>query len=410
MDEASRAVFAGVGLVSGAVWTDLDGDGLPELVLATEWGPLRVFRNRGGRFEAWDAPLVWAGSGPGRGRRPGRLGALTGWWNGVNAGDFDGDGRLDLVAANWGLNCRQREFLADGWRVFHGDVDGNGTWDVLEAFLDPGSGKLVPWRDFPALKAALRPVGTRFASYAAFAQAGVADLLAEAAEPPSELRVDHLESTLFLNRGDHFEAHPLPWAAQLAPAFAVCVGDYDGDGHEDVFLGQNFFGTDLETGRLDAGRGLWLRGDGTGRLVAVPGQESGVIVYGEQRGAALADYDADGRVDLAVTQNAARTRLFRNVRGRPGLRLRLAGPGGNGSGIGAVVRLGNGETWGPAREIHAGSGYWSQDSAVQILAPPRSPAARIQVRWPGGRVTTASIPAGARTLGIGADGTVEVLP
>src|SRR5205814_4993449 len=84
-----------------------------------------------------------------------------------------------------------------------------------------------------------------------------------------------LASIAFLNRGDHFEAVPLPVEAQLAPAFAVVVGDFDGDGAEDVFLSQNFFTTEPQTSRCDAGRGLLLKGDGKGRLRAIPGQQSG---------------------------------------------------------------------------------------------------------------------------------------
>ena len=109
------------------------------------------------------------------------------------------------------------------------------------------------------------------------------------------LEANWLESAVFLNRGDHFEARALPLEAQFAPAFGVCVGDYDGDGREDIFLSQNFFAVRPEDARYDAGRGLWLQGDGKGGFRAVPGQESGVKVYGEQRGAALGDYDADGR-------------------------------------------------------------------------------------------------------------------
>jgi len=185
------------------------------------------------------------------------------------------------------------------------------------------------------------------------------------------------------------------------------VGDYDGDGNEDLFLSQNFFGTDLETGRYDAGRGLWLRGDGKGGMAPVAGQESGVKVYGEQRGAALCDYDEDGRVDLVVSQNGAETKLYRNVRGKAGLRVRLVGRGNNGNGIGAVVRLGAAGKWGPAREVHGGSGYWSQDSAVPVMSAGTGAATEIQVRWPGGIVTTHAIPAGAREIRVSADGQLE---
>src|SRR4030095_10280883 len=112
-------------------------------------------------------------------------------------------------------------------------------------------------------------------------------------------------------------------------AFAVCAADCDGDGNEDVFLSQNLFCAEPETSRYDAGRGQVLKGDGRGGFRAMPGQASGITVYGEQRGAAAADYDHDGRVDLVVTQNGAETRLFRNALGEPGLGVRLEGAGGN---------------------------------------------------------------------------------
>src|SRR5207244_3272147 len=121
------------------------------------------------------------------------------------------------------------------------------------------------------------------------------------------------------------------------------------------------------------GRGLWVRGDGRGDFTAVSAQESGLRIYGEQRGSALSDYDGDGRVDLAVSQNGAESKLFHNQRGKPAWRVRLKGPSGNRTGIGAVVRLSFGGKMGPAREIHAGSGYWSQDSAVQVLATAEKP-------------------------------------
>src|SRR4030095_14623660 len=94
----------------------------------------------------------------------------------------------------------------------------------------------------------------------------------------------------------------------------------------------------------------------------------------EQHGAALSDFDGDGRVDLVVTQNGSATTLFHNETPKSGLRVRLQGPPGNPLGIGAVLRLAFGGKLGPAREVHGGSGYWSQDSVVQVLAPPKQPA------------------------------------
>jgi len=131
-------------------------------------------------------------------------------------------------------------------------------------------------------------------------------------------------------------------------------------------------------------------------------------VYGEQRGAALCDYDGDGRVDLVVTQNGAETKLYHNVGARPGLRVKLNGPSGNPAGIGAQLRLIFGQRAGPLRELHAGSGYWSQDSAIEVLGTPQPPTA-IQIRWPGGRVTTSDIPESAKEISVDHEGKLTVL-
>jgi hypothetical protein len=269
--------------------------------------------------------------------------------------------------------------------------------DLLEACFDPGMGKEVPEREFEAVAEAMPFLRGVFRTHHAYGLAGIADVLGDRAKQAREVSANTLAAMVFLNRTNGWEARPLPLEAQLAPAFAVVVADFDGDGAEDVFLSQNFFATQPQTTRADAGRGLWLRGNGRGVLGAVPGQESGLIIYGEQRGAAAADYDGDGRVDLVVTQNGAATRLFHNVGARPGLRVRLAGPPGNPAGAGAMIRLRFGERWGPAREVHAGSGYWSQDSAMQVMATPAPPTA-MWVRWPGGKTQQVKVAEGAREV------------
>jgi hypothetical protein len=109
-----------------------------------------------------------------------------------------------------------------------------------------------------------------------------------------------------------------------------------------------------------------------------------VAVLGDQRGAAAADYDGDGRVDLAVSQNGASTTLWHNRTGRPGLRVHLDGGPGNPLGIGARVQVATSGRLGPVRELHAGAGYWSMDAATTVLALPPNPESLV-VHWPGGR-------------------------
>ena len=135
-------------------------------------------------------------------------------------------------------------------------------------------------------------------------------------------------------------------------------------------------------------------GDGKGGLEPVPSASSGLLVYGDQRGAAYADYDGDGRLDLAVSQNGAATRLFHNRSAKPGLRVRLRGPSSNPDGVGSQVRVAYGDRMGPAREIQAGSGYWSQNGAVQVFGLDATPT-EIWTRWPGGAETRTKVPAGA---------------
>ncbi|MBI2948854.1 MAG: VCBS repeat-containing protein [Verrucomicrobia bacterium] len=397
LDAESNKTLEKTGLVSGALFSDLDGDGKPELILACEWGPILIFRYETGVLKPWNWPVTLAKNFSTLDSQLSTLTQLTGWWNGITSGDFDGDGALDLLAANWGHNSYFEHYGPRAVRVYYGDYDRDGIVEIIEAGLDDRRGKFVPDRSLDRYARAMPFLTEAFPTYAAWAKTDIDTVLKDCQAETRFKETVCRTSLVLLNRHDHFEAVPLPLEAQLAPAFAACVADADGDGREDVFLSQNFFGRDTETSRDDAGRGLWLRGDGHAQFEAVPAQASGVTVYGEQRGAAVADFDGDGRVDLVVTQNNAATKLYRNRAANPGLRVRLQKRGDGGPVIGAVVRLKFGDRFGPAREVRSGSGYWSQDSPLLVLAQPE-PASHLWVRWPGGRTTLTPVPVSSREI------------
>jgi hypothetical protein len=245
----------------------------------------------------------------------------------------------------------------------------------------------------------------KFSTHKTFGAASVGEILGDLFSKAHELKATTLASMIFLNRGGHFEAVALPPEAQFAPAFGICVADFDGDGKEDIFLAQNFSGSQPNIPPAREGRGALLIGNGMGSFTAMPTQNSGIALSGDQRAAAVADYDGDGRVDLAVSRHGAAAKLFHNTGARPGRRVRLSGAAGNPDGIGSVLRVVAGEQVGPAREIHAGSGHWSHDSATQVLAIPTG--AKLQIRWPGGKVTTTTLPDGNGQITVDETGAVR---
>ncbi|WP_419163290.1 FG-GAP repeat domain-containing protein [Candidatus Palauibacter sp.] len=382
-DPEHSAPFARLGLVTGAVFTDVDLDGDPDLALALEWGSIRLFRNEGGRFTDASEALG--------------LTRLTGRWNGIAAADLNEDGRPDLVATGWGANLE----VPAAYSLFYGDMNRDGVIDIVEARSESGVWRPIRGRDALAVPGGISSLVRE--TYERFATAPLTDVIA-GLDPARRLDANELRHTVWLNRDSGFESAPLPAAAQRAPAFGVAAGDLDGDGHEDLVLAQNFYAGRPGVPRYDAGRGLWLRGNGEGGFDPVPGRLSGISVYGDGRAAALADYDRDGRVDIAFGVNGGATRLYRNVGAAPGLRVTLEGTPSNPWAIGARLRLEYGDgTFGPMREIRSGEGYLSRHESAQTLGLAGDPRT-LHIRWPGGEQMSVSIASGTREIRVPAPG------
>src|SRR4029077_4138355 len=217
----------------------------------------------------------------------------------------DGDGRIDIVASNWGQNSKYEESYdaQRPLRIYYGDFNEMNRLEIVEAHQDGLTHKWVPERDLTASAGAVPYIRGRTPTFQAFGEADLAQIYGDKLTNAAVVEARELRHMLFLNREGKFEAVPLPVEAQFAPAFGVTVADFDGDGNDDVFLAQNFFSTQPETLRNDGGRGLLLLGDGKGNFRPMSGDESGVKIDGEQRSCAVSDYDGDGRVDLVVAQS-----------------------------------------------------------------------------------------------------------
>ncbi len=389
VDDAASAVVSASGMVTAAVFCHLDADQRLDLAVATDWGPVRVFRNG---ITGWMEVTETCG-----------LARWTGQWRSLACGDFDRDGRLDLVAGNVGMNRRvvrgrTRPGIPDQpLRLYYGRIEGGPSWLHLGASFEADRSAYFPWIDRDQLVALSPLVEQRFPRYRDYAAATVEEVIQGMIEAPQFLTVETTESAAFLNRGEQFEFRALPLVAQEAPVLGVTVADLDGDGAEDLFLSQNFHGTPLETAPDDAGLGMWLRGDGRGAWNAVPLAESGITVFGSGRSCAVGDWNRDGRWDLLVGRHGRAPRFFQNERSQIGLRVRLLDSATERAAVGARLRVETAVGWGPLRTLTAGGGSGSQDSRVAILHGVEEPK-RVWVKWPDGSETNTEVPSGAGSI------------
>ena len=393
-EDVTGAVAPGlreVGMVTAALWSDADNDGWPDLWLTLEWGGVKYFHNNQGKaLEDWTEKAGLAAAG-------------TGWWTALAAADFSGDGRLDYVAGNVGLNTPYRAAAAEPALLYAGDFKGDDSTQLVEAYYE--GGQLYPWRTRRTLGAVLPAILKRFPRNDAYARATLGEICGEEKLAAARrFAATELRSGVFLSQADGtYRFEPLPRLAQIAPLQGLVAGDFDGDGHADIYAVQNSYAPVPSVGRFDGGLSQLLRGDGRGGFFPVPPAASGLVVTGDAKALAVLDLDQDGWPDFVVTRNNSTTLAFRNrgVAGRHPMRVTLHAPGGNPTAVGARVTLELADGTRQTGEIYAGSGYYSQSAAECYFGwadgnPPRL----VRVRWPTGETTEQGVPAGATTMGL----------
>ncbi|MEM7351755.1 MAG: VCBS repeat-containing protein, partial [Acidobacteriota bacterium] len=316
-----------IGMVTGALFSDATGDGRPDLLLTLEWGPVCLFANLGGSFADHSQP---AG-----------LAERTGWWNSITGGDFNGDGAIDYAVANLGLNSKYSASPELPTRIYYGDVDGSGEPHLIEASsTDEG---LLPVRGRSCSSLAMPFVKERFPTYHDYASARLTDIYPdESLAGAQAFEAVELASGILLNDGaGRFDWRPLPRLVQASPGYGMVASDYNGDGHTDLYIVQNFFSREPETGLLDGGVSILLFGDGNGDFRVLDPAESGLMVPGDGKGLAGGDLNRDGWPDVVLTQNNGPLAAFGNhgVAGHGSLAVRLQGLAGNPAAVGARVTL-----------------------------------------------------------------------
>ena len=380
-----------VGMVTAALWSDIDGDGWPDLLLALEWGGVKYFHNRqGAGFEDWSEKAGFAAAG-------------TGWWTALASADFNGDGRPDYVAGNVGLNTPYHASPMRPALLYAGDFRGDGSSQLIEAYYE--GDQVYPWRTRRDLGAAIPAILKRYQKNNAYARATVAELVgADKLAAAQRFEATELRSGVFLSQPDgSFRFEALPRIVQIAPLDGIVAGDFDGDGHADIYAVQNSYAPIPSVGRFDGGLSQLLRGDGHGRFAPVPVVESGLVAPGDAKALAVLDIDQDGAPDFLITRNNDATLAFLNrvAAGRHFLRVRLRGPAGNPTAVGALVTAVHADGSTQTCEVAAGSGYYSQSTAACFFGYPESnPLRTIRVRWPTGATADYEVPPGKAALAL----------
>ena len=251
------------GMITDAAWVDLDGDKRLDLVTVGEWMPIQFFKNDGKKLRDVTTST--------------RLPPMRGWWYSLAVGDFDKDGRPDLVAGNLGLNYTYTTSKDSTFGIYANNFTGNQTTDIV--LTQAMNGAEYPSAGMAPLGQQIYSTALKFPTYGSFARASVQELFgATQLQQAIHYQADTFASMYLHNDGGGtFSSLALPSLAQIGPIKAIVVHDVDADGNLDLIVAGNLYDSEANTPRADAGNGLWLKGDGKGHFTPVSPAESGLL-------------------------------------------------------------------------------------------------------------------------------------
>lgn len=267
--------FGQAGLLKDAEVVDIDGDGDEDLIVAGEWLPLTIWRNDNGKFVK--SEIVNS----------------SGLWNTVLCADFNGDGLMDILAGNQGLNTRFKASVDKPMQLYVNDFDNNGSVEQMITQFEGDSA--YPINMLQDLVKQMPPLRKKVKDYNTYKNKTIDQLFEPAIFERSLVwKAENLETTLYLNKGDLvFEKANLPKEAQFSQVHAIAFADLDGDGNDDLILGGNQLKARPEWGINNASRGQVFTGNGKGEFTYLPESKSGLSVEGEVRDIDVLEIDGN---------------------------------------------------------------------------------------------------------------------